>query len=169
MMIRRLQPGEGAVFARIRLESLENEPESFASDISDFTGFYTLDWEPVLAKRTAFVAFQDDVPIGLAALVRMEMSRLAHRAEVINVYVNSAHRGRGIAASLWSALEQHAVAQGIEQLELAVNAENADAIRFYLARGCRQVGTIPRGFRHGDRYFDEVLMIRELDRRANPA
>ena len=169
MKIRRLSKGDGAIFGRIRLEALITEPNSFGAHASDFDSFSNQDWEGVLSARTAFVAFDGDAPIGLASLFPMDLSRLAHRSEVTNVYVTPGHRGSGVSDALMDTLERFAAKIGVIQLELAVNAENRAAIKFYRKRGYHQIGEVPRGFRHGDRYFDEVLMSKPLDDEPKPA
>lgn len=55
-------------------------------------------------------------------------------------------RGTGIAASLLHDVTEHARDHGVLQLELAVNAENSAAMRFYQRHGFVEVGRIPNGF-----------------------
>ena len=169
MSVRRLWPGEGAIYGRIRLEAIENDPENFAADPSDYANFTASDWENVLARRVAFVAFDNEMAVGLASLVPLQLSRVAHRADVTNVYVSPAYRGAGIASQLWHAVEAHASSTGITQLELAVSAENAAALRFYEKKGCVPIGRLPAGMRHQDRFVDEILMVRPLGGAADPS
>ena len=169
MIIRKLEPGEGAIFGQIRVEALRTNPESFAAEAADYDQFSEKDWEPILTSRTAFVAFDSERPVALASIVGFGLSRLAHRAEVSNVFVSPDYRGTGLSARLWDAVENYARSQGIQQLELAVNAENTAALRFYERRGYRKIGTIPHGFRHGGRYFDEHLLVRQISPLADPS
>jgi GNAT superfamily N-acetyltransferase len=169
MKVRRLDPGDGRIFGKIRLRSLIDAPTSFAAHASDHRDFNDAEWEALLARRTAFAAFAAQDPVGLASLVPMDLSRMAHRALVTNVFVVAEYRRQGVGAALLDALEDHARDLGIVQLELAVNAENLAAIRFYEARGYTTFGRVPRGFRHGDRYFDETLMVLALGNIPDPA
>lgn len=163
MKIRQLKRGEGAVFGQIRLESLRQEPLSFAAHVDDVKDYSECDWERLLAGRTAFVAFDGDRPVGLASLVEEPMSRMSHRASVTNAFVSSSHRRFGIATALFDAVEREARSRGIVQIELAVNADNSGAAMFYERRGYVQIGLVPRGFRHGKTYFDEILYCLALD------
>lgn len=169
MIIRKLEPGEGAIFGQIRVEALLTNPESFAAKATDYDQFSDKDWEAVLASRTAFVAFDAKRPVALASIVGSGLSRMAHRAEVSNVFVSPDFRGTGLSARLWDAVEDYARSQGIQQLELAVNAENRAALRFYERRGYRRIGTIPHGFQYGGRYFDEHLLVRQISPLADPS
>lgn len=169
MIVRPLEPGEGRIFAAIRCAALRTDPTSFAAHISDYATTTDAEWETLLAVRTAFVAFDGDRPVGLASLIPEHMSRLAHRAAVTNVFVAPEYRGQGVADVLFDALEKDARGRGIVQIELAVNADAPAALRFYARRGYTQIGRIPRGFRHGDRFFDEILLAKALDADRNPA
>ena len=169
MNVRRLVSGDGAIFGRIRIEALRQEPTSFAADASDYEHYTAADWEALLAMRTAFVAFDRETPIGIASIVPKGLSRLAHRADVTNVYVTPAHRGTGVSHRLWTTLESHALSHGISQLEIGVNAANAGVIRFYKGLGFVRTGLVPNGFRDGDRYFDEILMVKQIGHTSNPA
>ena len=169
MKVRRLGAGDGGIFGKIRLRSLIDAPTSFAAHAADHDGFRDAEWEALLARRTAFAAFDAAEPVGLASLVPMDLSRMAHRALVTNVFVVAEYRRQGVAAALLDGLEGHARDLGLVQLELAVNAENLAAIRFYEARGYTTFGRVPRGFRHADRYFDEMLMVLPLGDSPDPA
>lgn len=169
MIVRQLSPGEGAVFGRIRLEALASDPISFAADAAEHSAFSEADWERALAERIAFAAFESDATVGLASLVPMTLSRMAHRALVTNVFVSPGCRRRGVASRLMDAVEGHARTLGLVQLELGVNVVNTSAIRFYEGRGFLRFGVVPRGFRQEDLFHDEILMFLPLGACANPA
>lgn len=73
-------------------------------------------------------------------------------------------RGTGIAASLLHDVTEHARDHGVLQLELAVNAENSAAMRFYQRHGFVEVGRIPNGFLGHDVESDELIMVLRLRR-----
>ncbi|WP_411755983.1 GNAT family N-acetyltransferase, partial [Sinorhizobium meliloti] len=53
---------------------------------------------------------------------------------------------------------------GVLQLELAVNAENSAAMRFYQRHGFVEVGRIPNGFLGHGTKNDELIMVLCLER-----
>jgi ribosomal protein S18 acetylase RimI-like enzyme len=89
---------------------------------------------------------------------------MAHRATLVGVYVRKGERGTGIAANLLHAVTEHARDHGVLQLELAVNAQNSAAIRFYQRHGFVEVGRIPNGFQGDGTENDELIMVLCLKR-----
>ncbi|MDE3832791.1 GNAT family N-acetyltransferase [Sinorhizobium meliloti] len=59
---------------------------------------------------------------------------------------------------------EHARDHGVLQLELAVNAENSAAMRFYQRHGFVEVGRIPNGFLGNGTKNDELIMVLCLER-----
>jgi ribosomal protein S18 acetylase RimI-like enzyme len=50
----------------------------------------------------------------------------------------------------------------VEQVMLTVNAENMRAIKYYERHGFRPIGRIPRSLHVGERYYDDLLMLRAV-------
>ncbi len=163
MTARRLLAGDAGIYRTIRREALLAHPEAFASTVAYIDG----QDDAALAKRLedlpTFAAFADGRPVALMGYVREPMEAMAHRAMLINVYVAEGFRGAGIGDALFDVLADTARSQGIRQIELGVTVENTRAIGFYKRLGFRRIGTIPRGFRHGDQFVDEDLMVLALD------
>ena len=85
------------------------------------------------------VAWQDGVPVGHA-----HVDWRHDPPEVQDVYVDEAHRRRGIAARLSEAAEERVRARGFERIALDVDVENAPARALYEKLGYRERGTPPR-------------------------
>ena len=80
--------------------------------------------------------------------------------EVRRFYVDPAWHGRGVAASLMTAVRHAAAARGARALWLGVWERNARAIAFYAKWGFTDVGTQP--FRLGDDLQTDRVMARAL-------
>ncbi|WEX75297.1 GNAT family N-acetyltransferase [Sinorhizobium numidicum] len=161
-MIRLLSIDDVGIFRRIRLEALRTEPASFASSIEDWENLADDEWRRRMIDNAVFVAFRGDEPVGIMGLMRQRASKMAHRATVVMVYLQASLRGTGVARMLLQTLVDHARHEGIRQLELAVSAENAVAIRFYLREGFAQVGRIPGGILHNGQEIDDIVMARRI-------
>ncbi|MQB45976.1 GNAT family N-acetyltransferase [Rhizobium sp. ICMP 5592] len=163
ILIRRISPDEIDVFRRIRLEALRCEPASFASRFDDWAVLPDEEWRQRL-NDPVFIAFSKSEPIGIMRLVRFRPRKMAHRATLVSVYVRQTERGAGVAADLLNAVSNSARRLGVLQMELAVNAENSAALRFYRRHEFVEVGRIPGGVLDNDREIDDVIMVRRLDR-----
>ncbi|NRP90654.1 hypothetical protein GFPCMMHI_06581 [Ensifer adhaerens] len=161
--IRRITAGEIDVFRSIRLEALRCEPASFASRFEDWQFLRDEEWRRRL-NDPIFVAFCKSEPVGIMGFVRFRPCKMAHRAMLVSVYVRKSERRAGIAVDLLNVVSDYAKRLGILQLELAVNAENSVALRFYQRHGFIEIGRIPGGLLDGDRQIDDVIMVRRLDR-----
>ena len=121
-----------------------------------------------LAKREASA---DEIEIvaevggniaGLAGIERVgTQEKLRHRAE-FGISIDRAYWGLGIGRALVEASVECARRVGYAQLELAVVAENEQAIALYERTGFSEYGRNPRGFRSRKGYQPLVLMRREL-------
>lgn len=163
MTARRLLSEDAGIYRTVRRESLVAHPEAYASTVAYLDGQDDTSLAKRLEEIPTFAAFEGDRPVALMGYVREPMSAMAHRAMLINVYVAEGFRGSGIGESLFAVLSDAAREDGIRQIELAVTVENDRAFGFYKRLGFHLVGTIPRGFRHGDRFVDEHLMVLALD------
>lgn len=160
--VRLLGPGDVDVFRQIRLEALGVAPEAFASTKQDWESLPDEEWRRRLTGNPVFAAFRAGRPVGIMGLMRQGSSKMAHRANLVMVYVRESERGTGAAKAMLDAALDHAKRSGIRQVELAANAENKAALGFYRREGFREIGTIPAGFIHEGEEVDEVLMVRRL-------
>jgi GNAT superfamily N-acetyltransferase len=67
-------------------------------------------------------------------------------------------RGKGYGAALLDATLNKARRQGLARIELAVRADNAQAIRLYKKVGFRQEGILKGGMRVDESYNDVIMM-----------
>ncbi|WKL23716.1 GNAT family N-acetyltransferase (plasmid) [Agrobacterium tumefaciens] len=164
LLIRQISLADIEDFRRIRLESLQREPDAFASTFEEWSAFADVDWRQRM-DRPMFVAFDTNEPVGLMSLKRFEQPKMRHRAVLGMVYVRKSFRGSGVSTSLLDAAFKYAGAEQISQIELAVREDNRSALNFYRNQGFQEVGSIPNGFVDGDEGFHEVLMVRLLPAR----
>jgi RimJ/RimL family protein N-acetyltransferase len=135
MNIRRLKTGEALLYKKIRLESLKESPEAFASSYSAALERTAESWETQADRsatgsdRATFIAFDRDEPVGLAALYRDE--KTATTGELLQVWISPHLRGRTMAVELMDAIFTWAKSNGFENIDAEVHKMNVRAIRFY--------------------------------------
>ena len=162
-MIRHLTPSDLPTFKHLRLMSLRLEPENYASTHDEWAALSDKEWTQYLVTSDVFAAFEGDEPVALAAVTPQARARMAHRGSIGMVFVLPERRGSRIAAEIMGVVIEHARARGMVQVELAVHAGNARAVRFYERLGFQRYGLLPRGFHEPGGYVDDLLMVLALD------
>ncbi len=162
-MIRQLTPDDLAAFRRVWLDGLTRFPSAFlltpeeAADITD---------DQLLAGIEAgqyWGGFLNGSLAAIAAFRRGTRARARHSAEFGPLYVLPAAQGRGLARDLIENVASHARADGVLQMELAVEAGNAAAIALYRSCGFEDIGRRPRAVILDGQPMDDLLMLRMLD------
>jgi len=123
---RRLALHEWRTARAVRLRALRESPEAFASSFEEEVDRPDTWWVEGMTKLAWFVAEDDAQVVGVVAGMP-----LGDHTEVVSMWVEPAHRGRGAADALVSALAGWAEAQGDAGLCLAVASDNGRARRFY--------------------------------------
>ena len=163
--VRRLRAADAGDFKRVRMEGLRLDPDQFRIALADEDAVA----ESVVAARleAGFVVggFIGGELMGVGGLSRSDGAKMRHRALLWGMYVRAAARGSGLADAIVSALLDQARAEGIVSVVLTVIGENGRALRLYARSGFVPYGTEPRAVWTGERYLDEVLMIRRMDDR----
>jgi ribosomal protein S18 acetylase RimI-like enzyme len=165
---RKLKPDEAQDFRRIRLECLQNFPESFGTLYEDEIGKAKLYFEEVIQQNAAdsffFGAFAAGNLIGIAGFVRGNRTKTRHRGELVAMYVNPDFHGRRVGENLVGALAR-AVFQieGVEQIHLTVIADNSPAVRLYEKIGFETFGIQKNYFKLGEKYWNQRFMLLEKE------
>ncbi|WP_213545065.1 GNAT family N-acetyltransferase [Vannielia litorea] len=163
MSIRRLGPGDAEAFRALRLEALREAPEAFGEDHAEASAKTDLDFANRLEMGDNFGAFSGGELVGILLYMREVGVKIGHRAFLMSVYVQPAHRGTGLASDLLGAALGLARESGVAQLELYVSSAAPRAQAFYARHGFVQVGVSPRALRVNGSYHDERHMMLRLD------
>ena len=166
MHVRRLTPEDAAAFQALRLRALQDTPAAFGSSVEEEQNFPASVIESRLAykpDRGPFGAFEDQELVGLVALGRESMKKLAHKALVWGMYVKPEHRCKGIGkALLLEALSLARSVPEVAQVNLSVNASNVSAIRLYESVGFKAFGREPGAMCINGELHDELHMYLRL-------
>jgi RimJ/RimL family protein N-acetyltransferase len=160
-VIRALGPEDADVFRDLRLEALRLSPEAFGSTYEVESARPPEFFVQRLAGSTVFGGFVGDTLLGMAGFRQEEGLKDRHKAMLWGLYVRPAARGTGLSRELVDAVLDHARGR-VEQVMLAVVADNAAAHRLYAAAGFVQYGLQPAALKQDGRYYDERLMVAML-------
>ncbi|CDG83868.1 GNAT family N-acetyltransferase [Janthinobacterium agaricidamnosum] len=164
--IRLLTADDAGAFKALRLLAIDSDPgaivfsrdEKEARTLQQIAQRITPD-----ASQAVFGAFDGEQLIGIVGLKRGDLKKTLHKATIWGVFVDPAYRGKGIAGELMRAQIARARAdQGLFQLYLGVNADNAAPRKLYESLGFVAFGIEPRALRLGDQFYDEQLMTLQL-------
>ncbi|PAD82688.1 GNAT family N-acetyltransferase [Niallia circulans] len=162
MEIRQLGPDDAEAYFALRLEALQTNTEAFGSSYEEEKDYPLSRTQSRLSDPASYVcgAFVEKDLVGIVTLMRETKKKLSHRANIYAVYVTPKCRGKGVAKHLLKAtIEKSRDLQGIEQVYLAVVAENAAAKKVYQAFGFETYGIDRKAIKINGKYYDEELMV----------
>ena len=108
-----------------------------------------------------FGAFHGSELIGIAGLVIRGRRKEAHKGLLVGMYVRPGSRKAGVGQRLVETIIEFAQGE-IELIQLAVISENEQARRLYNRLGFVAYGIEKKALKQGSRYYDEVLMAKDL-------
>jgi ribosomal protein S18 acetylase RimI-like enzyme len=167
MELRFLTADDASEWWRLRLESLQGDPEAFSASAEEHD---TLTLEDVRKRlvsddRDSFVAgaFVEGTLIGMGGFYREKGLKSRHKGRVGGVYVTPGRRGEGIGRKIMQTLPEHSrQIDGLEQILLSVTATQASAQGLYRSLGFESYGREPRALKIGERFVDEEFMVLPL-------
>jgi ribosomal protein S18 acetylase RimI-like enzyme len=160
---RRLVPADADLFRQIRLEALQFNPEAFASTFEAENALPLTWFSNRLGESNVFGAFHDVALVGVAGLFIGEAQKETHKGLLWGMYVRPGSRKAGVGRRLVETVIDFAVQQ-VELIQLSVITDNEHARRLYASLGFVEYGIEKNALKQGGRYYDEVLMAKDLNR-----
>jgi len=162
MHIRRLTPADAIAFQRLRLAALKDTPSAFACSYEEEKDLAACTVAGRLAEKAgcgSLGAFEGETLVGIVALGRESLRKLAHKAWIGGLYVQPQARGKGLARALLAeALSLARSVPQVKQVHLCVNAGNASAIHLYESVGFQAFGREPGALCVDGVLHDEIHM-----------
>ncbi len=170
MRIGELGSEHARAFQELRLAALRECPSAFASSYEEEHDTpIAVVAERLVAKpdRSVLGAWLGSDLVGMVGLRREQARKLSHKAFIWGMYVAPAVRRRGTGGRLLAhALARAASMPGVRQINLGVNAANAEAVALYEAAGFISFG-VERGFMLlNGQLHDEIHMVRTVETEA---
>jgi GNAT superfamily N-acetyltransferase len=157
---------DAVLYRDIRLEALKANPEAFGSS-HETEAAQPLSWFSArLADSSVLGAFHDAELAGIAALAIQQGPKKAHKGTIWGMYVRPHARGAGTGRRLMEAIIELARPR-VELVQLTVVRDNEWARRLYASLGFHEYGTEWHSLKHGGRYYDEILMAKDLLEKSN--
>jgi ribosomal protein S18 acetylase RimI-like enzyme len=163
--IRELEANDVVAFQEVRLYALQESPSAFGSSHDEERDRPTEAVRALISgskERVFFGAFHQSSLVGIVGVGREQGAKQRHTAFVRSMFVAPEYRGLGIGKQLLDAAIQRARGwMGVEQVTLAVTADNDAAVRLYRTLGFEVVGRMPRALRiESPRFSRRLLRLR---------
>lgn len=169
--IRKLDAGDVQAYRALRLRAVREHPEAFLASYEEEAARTEAEDRQRLMEKAErdddFVlgAFEQGELVGMVGVARLSPHRAKgrHRALLWGMYVAPQARRRRWGEQLMNAaLDTVSRAEGIELVQLAVGSENPSARALYERLGFEAFGVEKRAMKLGERWIDEVWMVRFL-------
>jgi RimJ/RimL family protein N-acetyltransferase len=161
IQIRRLAADDAELFRGIRLEALRGDPGAFGSSFDAESANPTSWFADRLRSSFVLGAFRGGDLIGVAGFFVQHGGKRAHKAALVGMYVRPEARRNGVGRQLLEAIIDLA-RRHVELIQLSVVKENEAARRLYAGSGFVEFGLEKKALKQGDRYYDEILMAKDL-------
>jgi ribosomal protein S18 acetylase RimI-like enzyme len=159
--IHRLSADDAELFRDIRLEALQHNPEAFGSTFEAEKDKPLTWFSERLGASHVHGAFCAAKLIGIAVLVVQQSAKMAHKGALVSMYVRPQARRLGVGRRLVEAVIDTA-RRHVELVQLTVVTGNDAALRLYCGLGFVQYGLEKKALKQGGRYYDEILMAKDL-------
>ncbi|WP_144711566.1 GNAT family N-acetyltransferase [Curtobacterium pusillum] len=132
--LRRVTADDWERWRSVRLAALAEAPAAFGSTLDDWADAPEHRWRARLSIPGALdlLAYEGPAAVGMASGVPGDEPGTV---ELISMWVDPAHRGRGVATDLIGAVAQWAREYGAQSLDLSVMPDNDAARRTYERNG----------------------------------
>jgi len=141
-----LSTSDWSEYKSIRLNSLQDSPDSFGSTYEIEAAFTMEQWKsrlsvsPVTHDSLALAAVADKSFIGLVScVIHTSDSKSAH---LYQMWVSPNYRGMGVGTALIDRAKKWAASSGVRKLLLSVTTVNAEAFSLYQSIGFHPVGDL---------------------------
>jgi len=144
LSIKELSDADWLGYKTIRLKSLQESPDSFASTYDRESSFDKEHWQsrlrisPSIHDAIALAAISDQEYIGLLSCVIHNADEPS--ADLYQMWVAPDWRGRGVATALFDRIKVWATGKGVKSIQLSVTTTNGEAISLYQSIGFRSQG-----------------------------
>ena len=148
-------------FRELRLQALKNEPLAFADILSEAKIRPPKYWKSFLtasSKEQKIYFIEDNKKLVGMLRVGFDIDKYKHMAEFTMMYVDAAHRGKGVGSLLMQKAMDLIKQRKIVKVKLTVSEAQESARRLYEKYGFKVVGTFEKNVFYKGKYYADYRM-----------
>ncbi len=160
MEIRRLVPGDDALYRPFFARGITEHPRQFRVGLEDVEAMPS----PLLDETSedfTLGAFSEAGSLsGVVSFRRERLEKMRHKGLLYRMYVSAEAAGKGVGrALLREAVTRARLQLGLEQINLTVVSDNTRAIILYETEGFQSFSREAQAIKIGETYVDEEQMV----------
>lgn len=163
MNITKLPSSRWQDYKTLRLEAVENNPQSFLSTPQETIDEPDSEWQ-IKIDNMFFAVDEADKLVGMIGCYTDPKEKLKHTANIVSFYVKPEYRGKGIGRQLLQTAVQSAKENPqVKKVQLSVITTQENAYQLYLSTGFQKVGELKMSLQVDGVLYDEYLMEMYID------
>ncbi len=158
MTITKLSSDHWQDYKKLRLEAVENSPQSFLAAVEETNKEKTADWKNKI--KNMFFALDDHGElVGMIGCYKEQSTKLQHIANIVSFYIKPEFRKKGLGREMIkTAIDFAKTKLEVKKVQLGVITTQTPAYELYKSVGFITIGEQKMAIKVGDDYFDEYLM-----------
>lgn len=158
MTIAKLPPSRWQDYKRLRLEAVENSPQSFLATAEETNNETQAEWKNKI-ENMFFAIDEKDNLVGMVGCYQEKLTKQKHIANIVSFYINPNFRRQGLGRELIkTAIDFAKTKKEIEKVQLGVITTQKPAIELYKSIGFVIIGEQKMALKVDDKFYDEYLM-----------
>lgn len=155
MIIKPMQSEDWPEVARIYKLGIATGLATFEKNVPTWES-----WDKAHLQECRLVAFENQIPVGWAALSPVSSRSVYQGVAEVSVYVDTNQSGRGIGTLLMKTLISKSESLGFWTLQSGIFPENIASVHLHERSGFRKIGIRERIGKMDGKWYDTLLMER---------
>lgn len=164
-----LSPSQWKEYKDLRLAAVKEDPLAFGLTYDEYLEYPDQYWQDQLEQaengKNVWIYFLkiEDKLVGMLAANRINKKRMNHLVHIHSMSVQSEFRNKGFASKLLeTVLNELTQKPDLLIAQMGVASSQNEAVELYKKFGFEVVGVRKKVFRFETKFFDEILMEKEL-------
>lgn len=158
MTITKLPSSRWQDYKKLRLEAVEDSPQSFLATTEETNQETQAEWKNKI-ENMFFAIDEKDNLVGMIGCYQEKLTKQQHIANIVSFYIKPEYRRQGLGRELIkTAIDFAKTKKEIEKIQLGVITTQKPAIELYKSIGFATIGEQKKAIKVDDKFYNEYLM-----------